>query len=160
MVEPPVSMLLHLGVTGKALSASVQGDHQIELHPDVDDPIHLGEIGKPLGVDRPGEQHQILELHALLRGQVGHRAPVAVGEEVGGVEALVTDPLLQGEGRRPASRIRVGPCPFEALVVDVEGGLLPLQRFVEITPRLVPELLAGPGAVGESCGLRLAAPLP
>ena len=119
----------------------------------------LEKVGQPLGVDRPCEQHQILELHALFRGQIGHRAPVAVSEEVGGVEALVTDPLLQGEGRRPASGIRVRPCPLEALVVDVEGGLLPLQRLVEITPRLVPELFAGPGAVGESCGLRLAAPL-
>ena len=133
MVEPAVPMLLDLGMTREPLTAPVQGDDQVELHPDVEDAIHLGEIGQPLGVDRPGQQEEIFELHSLLGGEICDRAPVAVGEEVGLDQPLITDPLLEGEGRGPAPCVGVRPRPFVALVVHPEGRLLGVEGDVEIT---------------------------
>ena len=133
MVEPAVPMLLDLGMTREPLTAPVQGDDQVELHPDVEDAIHLGEIGQPLGVDRPGQQEEILNSTPCLVARFATVPPWLWAEEVGLDQPLITDPLLEGEGRGPAPCVGVRPRPFVALVVHPEGRLLGVEGDVEIT---------------------------
>lgn len=92
MPEPSVHVLFDLRRTdqcrGKALRSPIDEDHQIDPNSERDQFRHIGKIGQPLGVDRPGQHHQAVELEPILGGQVGHGDTMAVGEEVGPGEVL------------------------------------------------------------------------
>ena len=96
VVEPPLPVFFEFGLSGgESLSAAVDQDHQVEPDTDVDQAVDVLGVRSSLHVDRPCQQHETIELDPVPGGDARNRSTVAVSEEVGMVQSLISQPLLQ-----------------------------------------------------------------
>ena len=128
MIKPDRQNTLGNCRIAKFLPAAIRQDHEVELDSDGHDPAGPCEVRHIYRVHRATQQDQRAGIETVLSGKHGHAATVTVGQQVGILNGVPSEPTLKLRSGDGAGRLAIIPDHEKASALAYRSGRMPFNK--------------------------------